>query len=54
MTLAQAAPAVPVEPLSTLGACIMGASIVTVLLVLGYCLFKVLTLPPVEAGTSDA
>ena len=49
--LAQAAEepaAVAVEPLTTLGTVIMALSIGTVLTVLGYCLYKVLTLPPVE------
>ena len=44
----------PVEPLSSLGATIMGLSIGTVVLVLSYCLYKVLTLPPAEPATSDA
>ena len=52
-TLAQAADPV-VEPLSTVGTVIMASSIGTVLIVLGYCLYKVLTLPPVEPATSDA
>ena len=48
-----AAPAEVAEPLSALGATIMGLSIGAVVLVLAYCLVKVLTLPPVEPGTSD-
>ena len=56
--LAQAAAVAPeavaVEPLNTVGTAIMALSIGTVLLVLAYCLFKVLTLPPVEPATSDA
>ena len=53
-TLAQAAADPVVEPLTTVGTAIMALSIGTVLLVLGYCLVKVLTLPPVEPATSDA
>ena len=48
------APALVIEPLNTAGTVIMALSIGTVLIVLGYCLFKVLTLPPVEPATSDA
>ena len=51
---ADAAPALLIEPLNTTGTVIMALSIGTVLIVLGYCLFKVLTLPPVEPATSDA
>jgi hypothetical protein len=48
LTLAQAAEP---ETLSPLGATIMGVSIVAVLSLVGFCLYRVLTLPPVEEET---
>lgn len=49
-----AEPVLAIEPLNTVGTVIMALSIGTVLIVLSYCLFKVLTLPPVEPATSDS